>query len=189
MTLYRTIVIDPPWEYAEGWPGWNGGGGRRPLPYASMSTADIAGLPIARILEREGYVFLWTTNRYIEDAFRVVRGWGFTPRTLLVWCKPPRGKGPGGMFAITTEFVVVAQHIGPRSHARGKRTKGERIDTTWFEWPRRRHSEKPEEFYALVERVAHGPYLDMFARRSRLGWDVWGDEAPSPADLSLGLTA
>jgi N6-adenosine-specific RNA methylase IME4 len=55
--------------------------------------------------------------------------------------------------------------------------------SSWHRWPRRAHSEKPEEFYAMVEQVSPGPYLDMFARRPRLGWDVWGDEAPGSVDL------
>jgi N6-adenosine-specific RNA methylase IME4 len=152
-----------------------------------MDLDDIAALPIPSFLRSEGYLFLWTTNRYLEDAYRIIRGWGCRPSTVVVWCKPPRGQGPGGMFAITTEFVVVAQRINPGTHAHGRRTSGERIDSSWFEWPRRGHSTKPEEFFALVERVASGPYLEMFARRPRLGWDIWGDEAPGAIDL--GLTA
>lgn len=181
---YRTIVADPPWAYDEGWPGFRSAGPRRPLPYSSMTFDQMQRIDVARLIEPEGYLFLWTTSRYIESAYNLVRAWGFTPRQVLVWCKPPRGQGPGGMFAITTEFVILAQRIGPASHARGKRTTGQRIDTSWFQWPRRRHSEKPEEFYSMVEQVAPGPYLEMFARRPRLGWDVWGDEAPNPVDIS-----
>ena len=48
---------------------------------------------------------------------------------------------------------------------------------TWHVWPRGGHSRKPEAFYDLVESVSPGPYLELFARRQRLGWDTWGNEA------------
>ena len=83
------------------------------------------------------------------------------------------------MFATTTEFVIVGQRIGENSHARGTRTNGERVDTSWFAWPRYRHSEKPEAFQDMVEQVCPGPYLELFARRKRLGWHAWGNEVPS----------
>jgi N6-adenosine-specific RNA methylase IME4 len=101
----------------------------------------------------------------------------------LTWCKEPMGEGPGGMFATTTEFVVIAQRIGPASHARGKRTNGVRIPSSWFQWKRGAHSQKPEAFIDLVETVAPGPYLEIFARRRRLGWSVWGNEVGYDVDL------
>lgn len=183
LVKYRTVVADPPWPYDEGWPSGWGKPGRYPLPYPSMSVEAIASVPVRSLIEHEGYLFLWATNRYLEDAFYVVREWACVPRTILTWCKPPMGEGPGGMFAITSEFVIVAQRIGPRSHARGRRTNGIRIPTTWFEWPRGVHSQKPEALQDLIEQVAPGPYLEIFARRERLGWDVWGNESANTARL------
>jgi N6-adenosine-specific RNA methylase IME4 len=181
---YRTIVADPPWPYDEGWPGWGMNREQRlALPYPSMTLDEIRSLPVVPLIEPEGYLFLWTTNRYLEDAFAVARHWTFRPRQVLTWCKPPRGEGPGGMFATTTEFVLVAQRIGPRSNARGRRTNGVRVDTSWWEWPRLAHSQKPDAFLDLVEQVSPGPYLEMFARRNRLGWDTWGNEALEHAEL------
>lgn len=141
-----------------------------------MTLEEISTLPVASLAEPEAYLFLWTTTRYLESAFQVCRAWTFVPRQTLVWCKPPMGQGPGGMFATTTEFVVIAQRIGPASHARGRRTNGVRVPTSWFQWPRGAHSAKPEAFIDTVEQVAPGPYLEMFARRQRLGWDTWGNE-------------
>jgi N6-adenosine-specific RNA methylase IME4 len=191
VSAYRTVVADPPWQYNEGWPGWSGDGERRPLPYPSMALEDIEAVPVRSMLAAEGYLFLWTTNRHLEDAYRVVRAWGCRPSTVLTWCKAPMGQGPGGMFAITTEFVIVAQRINVGTHAHGKRTTGERIDTTWFQWKRGAHSVKPDEFMEMVERVSPEPRLELFARRRRFGWDVWGDEAPTEAasQAEMGLLA
>ena len=182
---YRTIVADPPWTYDEGWPGWGmSSEERRALPYSSMTLDEIKALQVAQLAEPEGYLFLWTTNRYLEAAFAVVRAWTFVPRQVVTWCKEPMGEGPGGMFATTTEFVIIAQRIGPRSHARGQRTNGQRIPTSWFQWPRGAHSQKPEHFYDLVEQVSLPPYLELFARHHhRLGWDVWGNEVISTVEV------
>lgn len=182
---YQTIVADPPWPYEEGWPGWGMSREERlALPYPSMTLDEIKALPVRELIKPEGYVFLWTTSRYLEDAFAVARAWTLRPRQTLTWCKPARGEGPGGMFATTTEFVIVAQRIGPRSNARGRRTLGKRIDTSWFEWPRGEHSRKPEAFLDLVEQVSPGPYLELFARRQRLGWDTWGNEAHEHVEIA-----
>jgi N6-adenosine-specific RNA methylase IME4 len=172
---YATIVADPPWPYPEGWPGWGmTAAERRALPYTSMTVDEIAALPVRSLAAREGYLFLWTTNRYLRASFDVLDAWGFTFRQAVVWCKDPQGEGPGGMFAQTTEYVMVAQNIGPRSHARGKRTSGSREASSWFKAPKAAHSAKPPSFMDAVERVAPGPYLELFCRQPRFGWDTWG---------------
>jgi N6-adenosine-specific RNA methylase IME4 len=185
---YRTVVADPPWEYPG---GFNGFGTRQPLPYASMSLDEIRAIPVADMLEREGYLYIWTTNKYLEHAFSVVRAWGCTPKQTLVWCKEPMGKGLGGMFVTTTEFIVVGQKIREGSNAHGKRTNGERVPTSWFQWKRPyrsdgkpMHSAKPDGFLDLVESVSPGPYLELFARRARFGWDYWGDQSLGTAEVA-----
>ena len=167
----RTVVIDPPWSYPE---GFNGFGKRRPLPYKSLTKEEIARLPIGSLVAEEGYVFLWTTNRHIAGAFDILRAWGLTYKQTVVWCKPDVG-GLGGMFGTNLEFVLISQRINPGTHAHSSRTKRDRITTSWFQWPVGEHSEKPDEFYRLVERVAQGPYMDVFARRAREGWASVGD--------------
>jgi N6-adenosine-specific RNA methylase IME4 len=59
----------------------------------------------------------------------------------------------------------------------------ERIDTTWWKWPRMGHSVKPEGFLDMVERVSPAPRLELFARRDRLGWDTWGNESLGTATM------
>ncbi len=97
---------------------------------------------------------------------------------MLVWCKKPKGIVVGS-FTGTTEYVLFCR--------RGNLGARERQDSTWFQWPRSNsHSRKPEAFLDLVERVSPGPYLELFARRQRLGWDTWGNEALE--HVSLGGT-
>jgi N6-adenosine-specific RNA methylase IME4 len=165
---YRTIVADPPWKVHRG-PEWGSNGTSRPLTYPTMSVEDIIALPIPSLAEDSAHLYLWTINAYVPHAYGIVRAWGFMPSTLLTWCKAPHGIGLGGAFTITTEHVLFAR--------RGALAAGERIDSTWWQWKRGAHSAKPEAFLDMVERVSPSPRLELFARRNRLGWDTWGNEA------------
>ena len=170
---FATIVADPPWQLDSGQAEFGTPAeGHDDLPYFSMALEDICalGLPLGPHLPDDAHLYLWTTNRYVEAAYQVARDWGFKPSVLLVWAKAPRGVGLGDAFKLTTEFVLFAR--------RGSLANLDITPTTWFGWPRGKHSEKPADFYALVERMSPGPRLDMFSRSARAGWTVWGDEAP-----------
>lgn len=174
---YRTIVADPPWEVATGGSGhWGLTNGASRLTYPTMDVDAIAALPVATLAEKRAHLYVWTINAYIEDTYDIVRHWGFKPSTLLTWCKKPNGIGLGGTYSITTEHVLFAR--------RGVCPAAERVDTTWWEWARGRHSAKPEAFLDLVERVSPEPRLEMFARRNRLGWDTWGNEALNHVEIA-----
>lgn len=176
---FRTIVADPPWEVGRG-PEWASGGPSRELTYPTMSAEEIAALPIHEYADKRCHLYLWTVNAYVEDAYDIVRRWGFKPSTLLTWCKPPNGLGLGGTYSLTTEHVLFAR--------RGVLAAAERVDSTWWEWPRRKHSEKPEAFLDMVERVSPAPRLELFARRARFGWEYAGNESLSTVKVP-GLTA
>lgn len=177
---YRTVVADPPWRYKTTVPVTGNAPGRTRQrgrsgaaeEYPTLTVEEVAALPVREWVDAEAHLYLWTTNTHAEAAWGVARAWGFTPKNLLVWCKRPKGMIGFGAFSQSTEFILFA--------ARGKRAiHVGRSPTTWFEWPRTtRHSAKPDAFMDLVERISPGPYLEMFARRRRVGWDVWGDEAP-----------
>lgn len=173
---YRTIVADPPWEVQAG-PGWASNGKSRELTYPTMSLQEIEGLPVESFADDSAHLYLWTINKYIEQTYAIARAWGFSPSCLLTWCKPPHGLGLGGTFVQTTEFCLFAR--------RGTCPATRRIETSWFHWPRGRHSAKPEAFIDLVESISPGPYLELFARRNRLGWHTWGNEALCHIPLSL----
>lgn len=175
---YRTIVADPPWDHSDG-TGFSfgerdprGRSGRHAptshsLPYGTMTVAEITDLrpPAAT----DAHLYLWTTNRYLQDAYSIVEAWGFGKPIVLVWCKPPNQGLFGGQFLSNVEFVLFAR--------RGAVPIADKCGSRWFTWPRGEHSAKPEAFLDLVETVSPGPYLELFARRQRLGWDTWGDEA------------
>lgn len=173
---YNVIVADPPWRLDTG-PSVFGGTierGHDSLAYEQMSVEDIKSLDVQSRAADDSHLYLWTTNRYVESAYEVARAWGFKPSVLLVWAKKPRGTGLGDAWRLTTEFCLYAR----RGSLKEKRV----INTTWFTWPRGKHSEKPKAFYELVESVSPGndeTRLEMFARASRRGWKRWGHEAPT----------
>ena len=171
--LFRVIVADPPWQLDTGPSVFNGTGesGHDNLPYEQMSIERIKALPVRERAAADAHLYLWTTNRYVEAAYEVARAWGFKPSVLLVWAKTPRGVGLGDAYRLTTEFVLYAR--------RGSLKELAITETTWFNWPRGKHSEKPEAFYSLVESMSPGEKLEMFARKARDGWTAWGDEAPA----------
>lgn len=175
LMLPRTIVADPPW-----WPRLHQNTiGRRTGKYRAgpqryyelMKTQDICEMVPAT--QAKAHLWLWVINQHIDWGYEVARSWGFEPQQILTWAKPGLGTG---QFQSNTESVLLCRKGGPSGNAFGK-TRG-----TWFHWPRppgRKHSEKPKEFFDLVEQVSPGPYLEMFARCRRAGWESHGNQLPS----------
>lgn len=198
-TKYGAIVIDPPWQQKAG-PSFHGveydsaagrtvarrgHGPSRDLPYPTMSLSDLRWMtPEPRSLALpDAHLFVWVTNRYLQHVHQLVGWWGFKPVTLLTWAKAPMGSGLGGpAFAQTTEHVLYATLGSPEVRDRQR--------STWWNWRRPYnatgkpdHSRKPEGFLDMVEQTCPGPYLEIFARRQRLGWDVLGNETADPTLL------
>ena len=91
MKKYRTILIDPPWEYPEGFPSqsrtpgkWSGPVINKPLPYASMSLDEIYNLPVASLADKDCRLFLWVTNKYMEHFPMVIKSYFFTYKQIYV---------------------------------------------------------------------------------------------------------
>lgn len=191
MSRYATIVADPPWAIGDmpafcGYAGprkpeHRAGTGRIGLGYETMALDAIKALPVASLAQDDAHLYLWAINAMLTDAYEVARAWGFRPAQLLTWAKKPRGLGPGGAFANTTEHILFCR--------RGSLAALQRVDTTWWSWKRPYGktgtigSAKPDGFYDLVEQVSPGPYLELFARRARFGWDYWGDQSLGTAEM------
>lgn len=176
---YRTIVVDPPWQYRKG----SGVNPERVRNYAedhypTMPMSEIASLPIGAMADVDAHLYLWVTcprlyhdrndHRGISPYDDIVRGWGFEYRTLLTWVKGSK-VGMGAYYRIDTEHVLFCVR-GNAPIAPSKRL------SSVFVAARTRHSEKPAMFYDYVEQVSPAPRLDVFARQQRFGWDTWGNE-------------
>jgi N6-adenosine-specific RNA methylase IME4 len=164
---FRVIVADPPWAYEkrEGDTTHRGD-----LPYPPMTTKAICALDIGARAHADCVLWLWTTNAFMRDAYRILDAWGFAEKTILTWKKSQIGLGD--WLRNQTEHCILA--------VRGRPVVLGDSQPTWFEAPRREHSRKPDEFYELVERVCPAPNggrLDVFGREGRPGWRVWGAES------------
>ena len=166
---YSTIVADPPWAYDEGFASSPGGAQVlvRPLPYSSMTLDAIRTLPVAELAAKDAWLFLWTTNAYLFDAPSVLAAWGFRYRQTLVWHKTGNPSPFGG--SVAPNLVVAAKgqpHVKARLRssviAAGKLSGGGG------------HSQKPPAVMDAIETCASGPYVELFCRSPRFGWDSWG---------------
>jgi len=179
---YRTIVADPPWPVT-GLPvsrtpaGVSNDGRIIPVPYPTMTLEEIKALPVRELAASSAHLYLWTTNGFLREAFDVADAWGFRYSQTLVWCKKPIGSMIGGTWRMSTEFVLACR--------RGSLASTGRQNANWFQLPRSTtHSRKPEAFLDMVEQVSPGPYLELFARRQRLGWDTWGNQSLEHVEVS-----
>ena len=189
---YRTIVADPPWPIKS----FDGKGSRhasravraiardpdklyplKPLPYRTMPVEEIAALPVSELAADEAHVFVWTFDPFVTDGStqRVIEAWGFRvlPR-MLVWHKASAGLGTS--IRPAHELIL----IGRRGKKGFKSTEGAVTSVGTWKQPYdngKIHSVKPDGMQDVVEALCDGPYLELFARRNRLGWDTWGNEA------------
>jgi N6-adenosine-specific RNA methylase IME4 len=141
--------------------------------YQLMSVEDIAALPVSQLTRDSAHLWLWVTNATLFAGRRVMDAWGFTYRAVLTWVKPYYGMGQ--YLRTQTEHLL----LGTKGRA-PVRFKGQ---GSWFYAPVQEHSHKPEEQYAIIERCSPGPYLELFARRLRPGWQVWGNQVAGDVTL------
>lgn len=164
---YDLIVVDPPWSVKKTGRRKSRPNQGRSLDYKTMAMDEIKALPIREISAKNSVLFLWATHSYLELAFGVMRSWGFRYQRTLTW-----DKGNGIClygFHHRTEFVL----FGYRGHIEAF-PKRKAIPTIFY-GKSSRHSEKPDEFYRMVECLGQRR-IDVFARTKRIGWDVFGDE-------------
>ncbi|TXF10513.1 hypothetical protein FR698_14940 [Pelomicrobium methylotrophicum] len=158
---FRCIYADPPWRYEN-----RATRAAAERHYPTMSDEEIARLPVARLAAQDAWLHLWTTNGHLEVALSIMRAWGFEFKSQFVWVKPQIGLG--NYWRIAHEILLLGRRGTPQWRARDLRS--------WGEFPRRKHSAKPEEVRAMIERACDGPYLELFGRRVAPGWTVWGNQ-------------
>jgi N6-adenosine-specific RNA methylase IME4 len=191
---YKTIIADPPWEQKSG-PKMSGqyvviDGEQQfdfvslksaDLPYVTMSVDDICSMPIKDMADKDAMLFLWVTNKHLPNAFKVIEAWGFKYSTCLTWAKKPMGGGLGGTFRIGHEHLIYATR--GKAGAKGK-VKGTVFDVKReYEGGYPCHSRKPKFFLDMIDELSHGPKLELFARRERDGWDVYGNEVENSIEI------
>jgi N6-adenosine-specific RNA methylase IME4 len=152
--------------------------------YSVMSAAELAALPVKELAAPSGcHLFLWTASAHLEQAFELIRAWGFKYSAIaFVWLKTRRnwdGETPLRETDFPISLGLTTRHqcelvlLARRGNCRRQRKYVRELILA----PRREHSRKPDEFYRRVELYTRGPYADLFSRQRRPNWDCWGDES------------
>lgn len=181
---YRAIVADPPWQYRNIKTGGSMISGSA-AKYPTMPLLDICNMGVPAIAHSGGSVlFLWTTTPFLVDgsATRVMKEWGFKPKTAIYWHKIMKSPGMGFWFRGEMEVTLV----GIRGEVKAFHSQ----KTNFIESEVRAHSQKPEELWQLIEpeldKYKLTPRVELFCRgNSRPGWDGWGSECLNSVDLEL----
>ncbi len=166
--LYRCIVADPPWP--EIIKTGTGDRSKAEKEYPTMGLDAIKGLGetfIQDIADTNSHLFLWATNFTLPYAFEVMKAWGFEYRTMLTWGK--ENIGLGYYFRGQTEHVLFG--------TKGTAPLQVHDIGTLFTGEKTQHSSKPDTFFSIVEKASYRPYIELFARKPREGWSVWGNES------------
>ncbi len=172
---FSTILADPPWQF-QNRTGKVAPEHKRLSRYGTMRLEDIMSLPVAQIATDTAHLYLWVPNALLPEGLRVMQAWGFQYKSNLVWYKirkdgGPDGRGVGFYFRNVTELLLFGvRGKNARTLAPGRR------QVNLLAAQKREHSRKPDEFYEIIEACSSGPFLELFARGVRPGWEVWGNQ-------------
>lgn len=170
---FGTILADPPWRFSNR-TGKMAPEHKRLLRYETLSTQEIYELPVPQLAAAQSHLYLWVPNALILEGLEVMKRWGFTYKTNLIWYKirkdgGPDGRGVGFYFRNVTEIVL----FGIRGSLRTYRPGRKQVNIIFTR--KREHSRKPDELYEIIEKCSPGPYLELFARHGKEGWTQWGN--------------
>jgi N6-adenosine-specific RNA methylase IME4 len=173
---FRTILADPPWQF-QNKTGKIAPEHKRLARYGTMTFDDIAALPVSTFSADTAHLYLWVPNALLPEGIRVMREWGFKYKSNIVWHKIRKdggsdGRGVGFYFRNVTELIL----FGVKG-TNARTLKPGRTQVNYIASRKREHSRKPDEQYQLIESCSPGPFLELFARGTRKGWTMWGNQA------------
>lgn len=173
---FKTILADPPWRFTNR-TGKVAPENSRLKRYPTMNLEDIKALNVEAVTDETCHLYLWVPNALLQEGLDVMKAWGFQYKSNIIWEKirkdgQPDGRGVGFYFRNVTEIILFgikgknARTLAPgRSQVNLVRTR------------KREHSRKPDEIFDIIEKCSAGPHLELFARGTRPGWVLWGDQA------------
>ncbi|UTC28341.1 modification methylase [Brevundimonas phage vB_BpoS-Gurke] len=178
---YDVVLADPPWAYY----GQQDKMGAAANHYPTMTDEELLAFPMRQLLTDRGVLFVWVTSPRMDFAIDCLRAWGLHYRGIaFVWVKTRTDGSPIGAQGVRpsiikplTELVLVAS---PVAKGRPMKLASEKVVQTVFA-PRAEHSRKPDDIHARIEDLyPEASKIELFARRARPGWALWGNQAPEP---------
>jgi len=165
--LFDVVSVDPPWPYegeSKNTTSFDAVGRRVANPYPEMSIEQIKKIEMP--LMNDSVVLLWTTHKFLPDAFEILKEWNLEYKATLVWNKEKIGMG--SWFRMQCEFCLVG--------IKGKPYWNNTTFRDILNEPRREHSRKPDGFFEMIEQITLGRRLEYFSREKRNGWEVFGND-------------
>jgi len=166
--ISQVIYADPPWNYSN--TGFDQSARQQ---YQTIPTLDLCQpeiwlkLPIKKILQDRSVLFLWVTYPFAKEGFQICEAWGFQYKAQMVWVK---NTTTGMGWFVTPKHELL--YIAVRGQGLHPMIKPESV----FYYETTGHSRKPEKVYEMIESMYTGPYIELFARTKREGWENWGDK-------------
>jgi N6-adenosine-specific RNA methylase IME4 len=173
---FSTILADPPWQFVNR-TGKIAPEHGRLTRYPTLKLDEIAALPVDKIAAPTAHLYLWCPNALLPEGLAVMKAWGFTYKSNIIWHKVRKdggsdGRGVGFYFRNVTELMLFGvRGKNARTLAPGRR------QVNLLATRKREHSRKPDEQYDIIEACSPGPFLELFARGTRKGWAPWGNQA------------
>lgn len=162
---YRVIYADPPWSYGNTQPDYHT---EQRDHYSTMPLADICALPVRTLALDDAVLFLWVTSPILEEAFDVIRAWGFSYKSSFVWDKVKHNMGHYN--SVRHELLLIATCGSCPPDVQQLFDSVQSVERT-------RHSEKPEVFREIIDTIyPHGPRIELFARQRVGKWEGFGNE-------------
>jgi len=173
---FKTVLADPPWRFINR-TGKVAPEHRRLSRYGTLSVEEIGALPVSQIVESTAHLYLWVPNALLPEGLQVMKAWGFSYKSNIIWHKLRKdggsdGRGVGFYFRNVTEVIL----FGTRGKNARTLPPGRR-QVNYLGTRKREHSRKPDEQYELIEACSPGPRVELFARGIRTNWASWGDQA------------
>ena len=168
---YGLIYADPPWRF-----DLHSAAGEAKSPqahYGCEGLEALARMPVARLAAPDCALVMWATAPMLSHATALMEAWGFEYKTAGAWAKQSAtgeswAFGTGFILRSAAEFFLIGTRGNPKVQSRSVRNL--------IVAPVREHSRKPDDGHAICEQLYAGPYLELFARQRRQGWDCWGNE-------------
>lgn len=183
---FGTIMADPPWQFTNK-TGKVAPEHKRLNRYPTMPLDQIMAMPVAGLAVEPAHLYLWVPNALLPEGLKVMASWGFQYKSNIIWQKirkdgGPDGRGVGFYFRNVTEILLfgtrgkAARTLDP-GRSQVNFIEAAQPDGDIIKTRKREHSRKPDEQYQIIESCSRGPFLELFARGTRPGWTVWGNQA------------
>lgn len=160
--LPKTVLCDVPFRFSN--QATRAASGRH---YKLMTVKELKEFTFLHN-EESCLLLFWAWNSVLLQCLEIVEAWGFTYKTNIAWIKPHMGLGN---YVRSAHELLILATKGKLKLPLSKR------HLSWFMAEKREHSRKPEYQYDIAEILGEPPYVELFARRKRIGWNTWGDKA------------